>query len=189
MNHGKVPPAEPNPERLSLESLEQQLRALPPPTVPDALQAKLIAAIPSAKAVGSLSARRVRRWWWIAGAGVACIASSAAVYLCLNHSLPPPDESGRGARSTVAAPQGADAPAASKAMRDYEARVRFDPYDADAWFGLAKAQAGVNRPEDAISSAQKAIDIARARGRADFVSAVEAWVRPYRAAQSAKPAR
>ena len=34
-----------------------------------------------------------------------------------------------------------EAPRTSKAVQDYEQAVRFDPYNADAWFSLAKAQA------------------------------------------------
>jgi hypothetical protein len=62
--------------------------------------------------------------------------------------------------------------------------VHFDPYNAEAWFSLAKAQADVHRSADAISSAQKAIDIARSRNRSDLVDTVEAWLRSYRASES-----
>jgi outer membrane protein TolC len=67
--------------------------------------------------------------------------------------------------------------------------VRIYPYNADAWFSLAKAQADVHRSADAISSAQKAIDVARSRNNAGFVNTIETWLRSYRAAESGRSPR
>ncbi len=183
MNQG-TPSPEPDPGRLSLESLEQKLRALPPAAVPEALPSKLIGAIPPIKAMGSGGAGTGRRWPWIAAAGVMCMAVFAVSYswLVLWNSKPP-TLSNENRNETVPATTGKDVPASSKAVEQYEQAVRFDPYNADAWFGLAKAQANVHRSADALSSAQKAIDIARSRNRSDLVDRVEAWQRSYRATQ------
>lgn len=181
MNQDALPP-EPDPDRLSLESLEEKLRALPLAVVPDDLPSKLIAAIPPAKAA-SLPGSRVQRLWpWIAAVGIVGITASALVYSWIidGNSMPAERTNEIGNPATT----GSKAPAISKAVQDYEPAVRFDPYNADAWFALAKAQADVHRSADAISSAQKAIDIGRSRNRTEFVSTVEAWLKSYGAAES-----
>jgi len=68
----------------------------------------------------------------------------------------------------------------SKRTRDYEEAVRVDPYNADAWFALAKAQAAVDRADEAVSSAQKALDVARSRDRNELAQTIEAWLRLHR---------
>jgi tetratricopeptide (TPR) repeat protein len=93
----------------------------------------------------------------------------------------PPAGSNENQGASVVSTDGKDTPPTSKAVQEYEQAVRFDPYNADAWFSLAKAQADVHRSADAISSAQKAIDIARSRDRAALVDTVETWLRSYRA--------
>ena len=185
MSQALPPSPEPDPQRLSFESIEQQLRALPPPAVPDALPAKLLAAIPPAAALPSLGSRFLKRWPWIAGGGAGLLVA-ALIYVGLaNRSAKAPAKGGVDA----ARPTGSKVPASSKAIRDYEEAIRFDPYNADAWFGLAKAQAEADRPADAISSAQKALDIARSRNRTALVQTVEAWLRSYRATQPREPSR
>ena len=69
-------------------------------------------------------------------------------------------------------------------LQQFESAVRLDPYNADAWLSLAKAQADVHRTDDAISSAQKALDIARSRNRSDLIGTIEAWLRSRRATKS-----
>jgi hypothetical protein len=184
VKQGVTPPPEPEP-RLSIESLEQRLRSLPPAPVPEALPSKLIAAIPAVKAAGSLGTGSIRRWPWIAAVGAICITLPAAYYsLQMLWNSKPRAGSNEDRHPTLSSTSGKDVPRSSKAVSDYEQAVRFDPYNADAWFGLAKAQADVHRSADAISSAQKAIDIARSRNRSDLARTIEAWVRSYRAAQS-----
>jgi hypothetical protein len=182
MNQGVRP--EPDP-RIRLEAIEQKLRALPPAAVPKALPSKLMAGIPAGKAAGSLGSQLVRRWPWIGAVGVMCIALSAVVYSWVvnaNSSAPvASDESGNAAATSKAE---ISVPASSKAIRDYEKAVRIDPFNADAWFGLAKAQAVAHQSADAISSAQKAVDVARARNRFDLAETVETWLRSYHATQS-----
>jgi hypothetical protein len=188
MNRDVLPSPEPDPGRLSLESLEEKLRALPLAPVPDGLPSKLIAAIPPTKAVSSLGTQVIRRWPWIGAVGVMCITLSAVVYTWLMHlNSKPTTESNENRGATVSSTAGKDVPGPSKAVREYEQAVRFDPYNADAWFSLAKAQANAHQSADAISSAQKAIDIARSRNRADLVDTVEAWLRSYRASESHRP--
>ena len=190
MNQGELSSPEPDPRRLSLESLEQQLRTLPSPAVPEALPLRLIASIPPTKIVSSLASQVIRRWPWIAGVCAFCITVSAVVYTLQWHrNTKPVTELNANRNGTVSSPTGNDVPVSSKAVLEYERAVRFDPYNADAWFGLAKAQADVHRSSDAISSAQKAIDIARSRNRSDLVSTIQAWLRSYRAAQSGRSPR
>jgi tetratricopeptide (TPR) repeat protein len=185
MNRDASPPSEPDPRRLSLESIEEKLRALPLPEVPGELASNLIAAIPSMKPQSPLGSRVVRRWPWIGAVVAICVTVSAAVYswLMLTNSKPPGgliENRGATANSTL----GKDVPPTSKAVQEYEQAVRFDPFNADAWFSLAKAQADVHRSADAVSSAQKAIDIARSRDRSDLVDTVQAWLRSHRAAEA-----
>ena len=179
MDQDVSPSPESDPRRLSLESLEEKLRALPLPPVPENLPSNLIAAIPPTKAISSLGR----------GVGVICIAVPAVVYSWLTHTnSKPPAGSNENQGAAVSSADGKAAmPAPSKAVREYEQAVRFDPYNADAWFSLAKAQADVHRSADAISSAQKAIDIARSRDRAALVDTVETWLRSYRASESRRP--
>ena len=188
MNRDVLPSPEPDPGRLSLESLEEKLRALPLAPVPEAFSSKLIAAIPPIKPISSLGNRIIRRWPWIGAVGVMCITVSAVVYSWLLHlNSKPSTESRENRGATVSSTVGKDVPGSSKAVREYEQAVRFDPYNADAWFSLAKAQANAHQSADAISSAQKAIDIARSRNRADLVDTVEAWMRSYRASETRRP--
>src|SRR6478736_1967232 len=178
MNRDVTPSPESDPRRLSLESLEEKLRALPLAEVPEKLTSNLIAAIPPTKAVRPPGSDVTKRWPWIGAVGVICIAVPAVVYSWLTHTnSKPPAGSNENQGAAVSSADGKAAiPAPSKAVREYEQAVRFDPYNADAWFSLAKAQADVHRSADAISSAQKAIDIARSRNRAGLADTVAAWL-------------
>jgi cytochrome c-type biogenesis protein CcmH/NrfG len=185
MNQDVSSPLEPDPHRLTSESLAEQLRALPLAPVPDGLPAQLAAAIPPATTVGTPGSRVPRHWPWIAAVGVVCITTSAVVGSWWMHvnSKPPAAPNENGHPSTIEN----QPPTSSKSIRDLEQAVSVDPYNADAWFSLAKAQAEVHRSADAISSAQKAIDVGRSRNRTAFVDLVEAWVRSYRASESGRP--
>jgi tetratricopeptide (TPR) repeat protein len=190
MKQDKQPTPEPDSERLSLESLEAQLRALPPSKVPDALHSKLIAAIPHAKAAAATATGVARYWPWIAGVSLICVAVGAALssrqMLWNPKPLSGANENLDAAASSKAAK---DPPATSKAVQQFENAVRLDPFNADAWFSLAKAQADVHRAEDAISSAQKALDIARSRNRSDLAGTIEGWLRSHYNAKSGRPNR
>jgi cytochrome c-type biogenesis protein CcmH/NrfG len=158
--------------------------------VPEALPSKLIASIPAAKAAGWLATSITSRWPWIVGVAVLCITVPAAIYLWqMDWGSAPPAGADANPDPADSSKAAKNAPATSKDIQKYEQAVRFDPYNADAWFSLAKAQAQVNRSEDAISSARKAIDIARSRNRADFVSAVETWLRSYQVPNASQPHR
>jgi tetratricopeptide (TPR) repeat protein len=190
MNRDVSPTSDPDPERPDLESLEQKLRALPLPAVPDGLRPKLIASIPSIKSAGSPGGRVLKLRPWVGMVGAICLAFSAAagsLFMYLNRE--PDARLNEGPKPTASSTTSDDAVKSSKAVRDYEEAVRFDPYNADAWFGLAKAQADLNRSADAISSAEKAIDIGRSRNRTDFVSAVKGWLQSYRASRSRRAPR
>jgi tetratricopeptide (TPR) repeat protein len=156
--------------------------------VPESLPSKLIAAVPATKAGGAAATSVITYWPWIAGVALISIAASAVVYsrhMLWNSKPPAASKENAGARgpSTI----GKDAPATSKAIQQYEQAVRFDPYNADAWFALAKAQAAAHRSEDALSSAEKALDVARSRNRSELAGTIQAWLRSYRAAQSSRP--
>jgi hypothetical protein len=174
---------EPDP-RLSLEALEQKLRGLPPPDVPEALTSKLMAGIPAGKAAGPLGSALSKRWLWIGPVGILCIAASAVVYTLLADGKSKAPIASNEKSNTAGSTAGQVAPASTKAIRDFEERLRIDPYNADAWFGLAKAQADVHRSADAVESAQKAMDVARSRNRFDLATSVEAWLQSYRALQN-----
>lgn len=64
----------PNPDR-SLESLEERLRALPPPPIPDNLEARLLVAIPA-----SLPMRQRRRTVWLGLVGALTAACLLVVF-------------------------------------------------------------------------------------------------------------
>src|SRR4051812_8950269 len=164
MNDGLQPTPEPDPRRLSVESLEAKLRALPKAAVPESLASQLVAAIPAVKGGGSGSSGFKRRWPWVGAVGIICIAVSAGIYswVMLGNSKPPAASDGKRAATPSSSP-GKNSPGPSKGIEAYQKTVQFDPYNADAWFALAKAQAAANRPADAISSAQKAVDVARSR--------------------------
>jgi hypothetical protein len=57
------------------DSLEAQLRALPPPPVPDGLEARLLAAIPAPRPAPR---RRWAVWVGVAGAAAACLLAVLA---------------------------------------------------------------------------------------------------------------
>ena len=171
-----VPPLpEPDPSRADLATLEEKLRALAPPRVPTALESKLVASIPSAGAAGALATMIAKYWLWIAGTAGVCIVAGALV-----HWWPSGANFGGGQPGKATVENG-NRPT-SAALKKFEDAVSVEPYNAEAWFNLAKAQAEAHRPEDAVSSAQKAIDVARSRDRNDFAQNVEAWLKTYKAA-------
>jgi len=185
------PTPEPDPEQLSLESLERQLRALPPSEVPEGLSSKLVAAIPPIKTGSAATATGAKKLWtWMTGVGLICVTTGAlfvARHLLWNTapSAQPNDRPSGTSSSTTQK----EAPATSKVIQQYERTISVDPYNADAWFNLAKAQAEARRANDAIASAQKALDVARSRNRSDLAATIEAWLRSYRAAESRPSAR
>jgi len=178
MNQQQPELPEPDPQAASLESLEKRLRALPPPTVPGDLASRMIAAIPPVSAAGT-AAGAWKLWLWLAGVGGVGVVAAALTYAWManrnpNPAAPAKVEGGAGNSTNV------QSSPTSKAIRDYEEAIRVDPYNADAWFALAKAQAAANRSDEAVSSAQKALDVARSRDRTDLVQTIEAWLQSRR---------
>jgi cytochrome c-type biogenesis protein CcmH/NrfG len=173
-----IPPSEPNPLPANLESLEKQLRALPQPALPDALSKNLIDAIPSTIGGVTAAAGAAKLLILLAGIGIAAIITMAVVFTWLhgNSNLPPGPNSG----TVRASPATEPSTATSKAVQSFENAVQFDPFNAAAWFNLAKAYAEVHRGNDAVSAAEKAIDIAKSRNNAALATAVEAWLKTYR---------
>jgi predicted negative regulator of RcsB-dependent stress response len=147
----------------------------------------MIAAIPATKAGAGGASTVFKHWPWIAGVTLIFIAASGVLYswhmFSNSNSSAASTENPSAVGSSTA---GKEAPATSKAVQQYEKIVSVDPYNADAWFALAKAQADVHRSLDAISSAQKALDVARARNRSDLAGTIEAWLRSYHGTQSGR---
>jgi tetratricopeptide (TPR) repeat protein len=186
MSQGQNPLPDPGAGRLSVESLEHRLRALPPPQVPEALPARLIATIPAAKAAGGIATAVFHRWIWIAAAGTICIAGSFAAYSWLRSPSQVNNGSEKRGNESGTATTRQNVTESSQAIRDYERAVVVDPYNASAWFNLAKAQAAAHRPADATSSAEKALDIAHARNLAELAKTIEAWLQSHRPGDSGK---
>jgi cytochrome c-type biogenesis protein CcmH/NrfG len=181
---------DPDPQRPTLASLEARLRTLPPVEVPAALSSKLIATISPGKAAVATTSGLVMYLLWVAAVTVICIAAGAAIYSAQFYWATK-HEPGTKQNPTTALPSNADkaSPSTSKAIEQFESAVRIDPYNADAWFNLAKSQANERRTIDAVSSARKALDIARSTNRSDLVRTVEAWLRAHSDAAATKPIR
>ena len=181
MNQQQPGLPEPDPRAASLESLKIQLRALPPPAVPAELAGRLIAAIPGVSAAGA-AAGGWKAWRWIAAIGGAGVVAAALTYTWMANrnprAVPAVKAEGGATENSTSAPNASS----MKAVRDAEQAVRFDPYNADAWFALAKAQAAANQTEAAASSAEKALDVARSRDRPDLARIIETWLRSHRKA-------
>jgi len=170
---------QPDPQPASLESLERQLRALPAPQVPAHLPGKLIAAVSSAPATAGAAAGVWKLWPWYAALVGAGIVAAALTYTWVAHwsakAVPAIKADGGDGKSA-----GRPAAGSSKGIQAYEQAIQVDPYNADAWFNLAKAQAQAHQSAEAISSAEKALDVARSRDRTDLVQAIETWLRSQR---------
>ncbi len=182
MSQSLPPLPGPDPQRISLEALKSQLRALPPPRVPEALQSKLISAIPPIAGKAAVAGGLAKAWYWIAGLGAGGILILAIGYSILiransNPGGDAPAPTGGSSRVSPGGQTGAVSPAA---LRNCEQGVQNDPYNAVAWFNLAKAQAEIQRTSDAISSGEKALDIAHSQNRTDLIKTIEVWLRSIR---------
>src|SRR5262249_23980547 len=69
---------------------------------------------------------------------------------------------------------------AEEAKSHYEEAVRLKPDYAEAWANLAAAQAKLNHRDDAITAAQKALDLARAHGQTEIARQIDDWLSAYR---------
>jgi cytochrome c-type biogenesis protein CcmH/NrfG len=173
----------PNPESdpsVSIDAIEAQLRGLPPPSVPEGLAGKLIGAIPQAVVGAAASTAAVKIWAVVVGIiAVGAVAVGLTVqWLSGENPVAPKPNANTNANAPAA--QGnpaAIAPALQKELQRCEEATRNDPFDAAAWFNLAKAQLRAQRKADAIVSAHKALDIARSGRWPDLVAPVEAWLR------------
>jgi cytochrome c-type biogenesis protein CcmH/NrfG len=185
-----VPPL-PGPEpdkRRNRGSLEDQLRALPPPPVPESLKSKLVGSIPRTAGPIATSTGLSKSWIVIAGICVAgVLVGSFAVYSWMqSRNVKEPAGLNAGASSANSTTTAATS---SQVIEKYEQAVLHDPYDADAWFNLAKSQIAAHRSADAISSAHKALDIARSNNRTSLAQTVEAWLKANAIAEPGQPSR
>ena len=106
------PERRPNPDR-SAEALEERLRALPPPTVPDGLEARLLANIPAERPTAR------RRWAvWVGVAGALAAACLLAVLAWPRRDGHPPAPSPPKEAVKHVPPRPPDGPAAVAAWRE-----------------------------------------------------------------------
>jgi tetratricopeptide (TPR) repeat protein len=74
-----------------------------------------------------------------------------------------------------------------EAIEHYQQALRQKP-DFDAVYSnLVSVYVGLHRPDEAVATAQKALDIARSRGQAAQAKQIEDWLNSYRAELSAPP--
>lgn len=71
-----------------------------------------------------------------------------------------------------------------QAIAAFEWVVRHDPQHIDAWMNLATAYAMQNQIDKAVDSAERALQVARARGNTAVASRIESWLTPYRTKQA-----
>jgi protein O-mannosyl-transferase len=67
-----------------------------------------------------------------------------------------------------------------EAIDHYRSAVQLDPGYLEAYAHLAQSLAASNQSQDAIATAEKAAEVARAAGRNDAVGEFEAWLKRYR---------
>jgi cytochrome c-type biogenesis protein CcmH/NrfG len=171
---------EPDPRRASLESIEAQLQALPAPEVPEGLAAKLILSISTPSAAAVAAAGINKAWFYFVGI-VAAGAVAAVIFSSLSTKNDAPRAADADAMQKSPKPTATELtlPGKSKSSREAERAVPVDPYNADAWFSLAKVQASEGKATEAISSARKALDIARSGKRPELVTPIETWLREH----------
>ena len=63
----------------------------------------------------------------------------------------------------------------------YEKSLKLDPGDVEASVNLAEAYAQTNQPGKAVSTAQRALDLANSSGRKSLAVQIEDWLNSYRA--------
>ncbi len=65
--------------------------------------------------------------------------------------------------------------------------IELNPEYVEAYANLAAAYAQVNRLDEAIADAQKALELARTKGRTDLMGTLESSLNDYRARRAAAP--
>ncbi len=70
---------------------------------------------------------------------------------------------------------------AKEAMACYEQALRLKPDYPDAYLNLASAYAGMRQSAQAVDAAEKALEFARLKGKAELVKKIEDWLNSYRA--------
>jgi tetratricopeptide (TPR) repeat protein len=70
---------------------------------------------------------------------------------------------------------------AIEAEEMYQRAIALDPKASEPHRRLAAVYAAMNRPQDAIAAAEKALDLARTHGDSAAAKEVESWLRSYRA--------
>jgi protein O-mannosyl-transferase len=68
-----------------------------------------------------------------------------------------------------------------RSIEHYRASARLQPTSIPAYAKLAQALKAANRPEEAIATAQKAIEVARSSGQGAGVHEIEEWMARYQA--------
>ena len=71
----------------------------------------------------------------------------------------------------------------SAAVHEFQETIRLDPGHAEAYGNLAKAFAALERPREAIATAEAALELARSTGEQESARQIDAWLETYRAQQ------
>jgi len=74
-----------------------------------------------------------------------------------------------------------------QAIEHFKQALRFKPDYLNACYNLASAYAKINRSAEAISTAQKALELARVQGQTAQAKKIEEWLKSYRASLSDLP--
>jgi protein O-mannosyl-transferase len=74
-----------------------------------------------------------------------------------------------------------------EAIKHYENAIRLKPDFTDVYYNLAKAYADADKSAEAIATAQKGLELAKAQGLTDKARMTEEWLNTYRASLSHLP--
>jgi hypothetical protein len=138
------PERRPSPDR-SAEALEGRLRALPPPPVPDGLEARLLARIPAERPPAR------RRWAvWVGVAGALAAACLLAVLAWPRRDDRPPAPSPPKESVKHVPPRPPDGPAAFAAWRETRRALDGAELPSFAWPLGETAPVRVSAPPDLL---------------------------------------
>ncbi len=68
-------------------------------------------------------------------------------------------------------------------IKQFDEARRLDPDNINAYTNMTKAYVLLKRPEEAIASAEKALELAKAQGKTTEAGEITAWLKSYRSQQ------